>query len=89
MTRIARLKSEARAAAGRRGHDLGNFAHPISPVYSSRGTLITYSGGTCADVYIAKCRTCGRQVAVYPWPAPNGCEIVGEAVALNCEEVTT
>lgn len=34
----------------------------------------------------SKCKICGKAVCVNDDPAPNGIEISGEAVALNCNE---
>ena len=33
---------------------------------------------------VCVCQVCGKRVAVAPSPTPNGIEIGGEAVALNC-----
>ena len=35
-------------------------------------------------IYDAHCRTCRASMTVEPWPAPNGIEISGGAVALQC-----
>jgi hypothetical protein len=64
------LRKEARKAAKARGHRLGKFSHLMGVGWNSHS--------------IAYCEDCGREVAVYPNPAPNGIDIAGEAVAVNC-----
>jgi hypothetical protein len=65
---LTRLSRDARAACKWRGHDMRPF-HPI-PYW--------------ANVRTSECRKCGMQVAIDADPAPNGIDIGGEAVALDC-----
>jgi len=54
----------------------------------SRGhdlTRFSYLDGGQAS---AHCRRCKRSVWIDPTPAPNGIEISGEAIALNCITTT-
>ena len=41
--------------------------------------------GQGRDVQTGTCRKCDMTVHLYTHPAPNGVEIGGEAVALNCK----
>ncbi len=70
MTKIARLKRQARDGASWRGHSLCRFAKHIN----AAGNI----------VYLASCGVCNRHVAVKPNPQPNEIDIGGTAVALNC-----
>lgn len=64
------LRKHARKATKVRGHRIGKFSHLI---------------GTGWNAYsVAVCEKCGRDVAVYPNPAPNGIDIAGDAVAVDC-----
>lgn len=62
------LMNEAREAAQNRGHTLGPFA----------------PGEFWRERRYADCTECGMGVAVDPDPPPNGIDISGSAVALNC-----
>lgn len=64
------LRKQARRSAKNRGHRLGKFS--------------ALTGSGWSESTYAVCSSCGRDVAVYPNPAPNGIEITGEAVALDC-----
>jgi len=69
MTRIARLKRSALDSCRWRGHQMTPFK--------------LYSDTICA-VGVSHCRVCGREVYIDTLPAPNGINIGGEAVAVNC-----
>lgn len=69
MRRVERLKSEARQAASQRGHVLKPFL---------RGEYNT-------EVFVSVCRHCEMGAVVDPDPAPNGIDISGRAVAMNCK----
>lgn len=80
MTRVDRLKRDARAACERRGHDMGRFSG--GPVWYGRSNRLP-------SYYVANCRNCDAQVAVTPRPMPNEIDIGGEAVATECRPGTT
>ena len=65
-----KLEMEAREAAEWRGHVMTEFAYKLTP-----GRTQGYS----------KCKRCGKGVWTDTRPMPNGIDISGEAVALNCE----
>lgn len=69
MTNLQRLKAEARGAARFRGHTLT----PWRP------------DSYWPTVQNAQCTCCGRGARIDTNPPPNGVDISGEAVALNCE----
>lgn len=72
MASDARLRSEARETATRRGHALGYFTEPA--------TAMSYTGATKTGS-TARCTNCGAEATVirgYSY------EIFGEAVALDC-----
>ncbi len=71
MKAITRIRKEAEAAAMSRGHKL----HPWHPLERDRGRGVVFA--TC-------CRVCFYGVAIDAEPAPNGIEVAGRAVALNC-----
>lgn len=64
------LRKQARQAAKLRGHRLGRFTHLMGTGWNAHS--------------VAVCEDCGKDVAVYPNPAPNGIDIAGEAVASGC-----
>lgn len=68
MRKIERLKKEALSACQWRGH--------IMPRFKCAAHQPT--------VAFSNCRVCDMQVVVDTKPAPNGIDIGGEAVALNC-----
>ena len=70
-TTMNRLRRSARESCKWRGHDMTPF--------KANGNWRPYSAQTSV------CRKCGMEVAVDAYPAPNGIDIGGEAVALNCE----
>lgn len=72
MRKVERLKSEAREAAHKRGHQLKPFLRdPLKD--------------TSRKVYSTVCLNCEMGVVVNDRPAPNDIDISGEAVALNCK----
>jgi len=76
MTRIDRLKAEAREAAMLKGHRLGRFKPAvITPDRrpENRRTAV-----------VAVCAICGCMATVDPSPPPGEPEILGEAVAREC-----
>jgi len=64
------LRKEARKVAKLRGHQLGKFSHIVGTGWNAHSAAI--------------CEKCGKDVAVYPSPAPNGIDVAGDAVAMNC-----
>jgi hypothetical protein len=68
MTKIDRLKKEARESAMQRDHTMTQFERVESAV-----------------LYYSECKKCYAGVWVEPNPPPNGIEIAGPAVALNCK----
>jgi len=70
MTRLARLRREARRACKDREHRL--MRHWFGNDIGGRLREWTF------------CLNCGKEVTVIPNPMPNEIEISGEAVALNC-----
>ena len=70
VTRIERLKHNARASASFRGHRLGRFEQHDWRAY----------------YWVAHCLRCGRGVVVIAKPFPNEIEIAGEAVGMNCAD---
>jgi hypothetical protein len=70
MTKVERLKREAKDGARWRGHTMNRF--------------IAYVTGD-GRVYVSTCKRCMRSVSVNPAPPPNGIDVGGEAVALNCD----
>jgi hypothetical protein len=68
--KVRELRKQARKAVKLRGHQIGKFSHLM---------------GTGWDAHsLAVCEACGRDVAVYPSPAPNGIDMAGEALAVFC-----
>ena len=66
------LRKQARRSAKSRGHRLIKFT-PLS-------------GNGWSQSSMSSCEQCGDEVWVYPNPAPNGADVVGEAVATNCRQ---
>ena len=76
MTKLARLKQEAREAAKLRGHRLGRFRESVI-------TSETAPQSPRAAV-VAVCQICGSMAVVDPAPPPGEPEILGEAVEMQC-----
>ncbi|MDP1614797.1 MAG: hypothetical protein Q8L68_03280 [Methylococcales bacterium] len=74
MRKLDRLKREALDACKFRGHRMGRFVS-YNPAFGIRSTTTAF----------AFCTVCHRAVGIDAKPLPNGIEIGGEAVALNCE----
>ena len=74
MTSLNKLKKEARESCEWREHKMGNFK--LIPT--------TRYGVSCKEKAEATCKACGMSVWVDTKPLPNGIDICGEAVALNC-----
>lgn len=71
------LITEARAAAKRHGHIMGNA--PLQRHYTD------YRNYDCYKMTgIASCKKCGMSFVVTTLPAPNDAYVTGEAVALDC-----
>ncbi len=71
MTKLARLKREARESAEGRGHRMSRFRREF---------------GYMGSVATAHCLSCGKIVTVVTKPPANGIDIGGEAVALGCAD---
>jgi ABC-type ATPase with predicted acetyltransferase domain len=69
MKKIERLRREALEACLFRKHTMERFYH-----FSDRPHPIA----------ISKCKTCGMGITIKTAPPPNGIDIGGEAVALDC-----
>ena len=69
MRRINRLRLEALESCNWRGHKMERFKYRK---WTNR--IVGWSG----------CKICGKSVNINSNPAPNGIDIVGEAVALGC-----
>ncbi len=69
---MSKLRKEAESACKFRGHRMTNWGFTIK----AGGSGIR--GG-------ATCKNCGRGVQYDTNPPPNGIEISGEAVAVNCD----
>jgi hypothetical protein len=76
MTRMERLKREAREIATRLGHRLGRF----------RPSVITDAGPALGQrpAAVAACDLCGAVVLVDPVPVPGEEAITGEGVMRPC-----
>ena len=76
MTRMERLKQEARETATRLGHDLGRF----------RPSVITTEapGPSQRPAALAACARCGAVVVVDPMPVAGEEAITGEGVRRAC-----
>lgn len=76
MTKIARLKHEARIACSNRGHDMGKFQ--LTPGARSERGFYPYL------YFTAYCKRCPGSVTVTRDPAHNEIDIGGDALALSC-----
>lgn len=72
MKNAKQLKKEAMAACKIRGHKMDNWGFTIHA-----GGMGIKGGAVCSK--------CGRSVQYDTNPPPNGIEIGGEAVAVNCD----
>ncbi len=70
MKSLSTLKREAQSATAFRGHRM----HWFAPVSHGEGRYLQ----------TGSCKRCDMTVHLNTRPAPNGIEIAGEAVALNC-----
>lgn len=75
MRKIERLKNSASASAYYHGHHLSRYK--ISSRSANEYVVGYRASATCVD--------CGMAVFVDSLPPPNGIDISGEAVALNCK----
>ena len=66
------LEASARQSAAWRGHDLTGFTYKLTPGRSQ-------AWAKCGRLF------CGMGVWIDTNPPPNGIDICGEAVALNCK----
>lgn len=69
---LSTLKKEAQRYTSLRGHRM-KWGNP-------------YCRASGPRMQIGKCRDCGMEVQLNEAPAPNGIDIGGEAVALNCRK---
>ena len=76
MTRLARLKQEARETATLLGHNMGRFG----PMVITTGS---HSQGE-RPAAVAACRLCGALVVVDQAPVKGEPEISGEGVLVKC-----
>ena len=54
-----------------------------------RGHRMIWDKPSCNEtVQFARCRKCGAHVMLLTEPAPNGIDIGGEALAVNCKQET-
>ena len=72
MTKFDSLKHNAATSCSSRGHKMSKF--------STHRTLMSER-----RIGISYCKECRMMVVVDTHPAPNGIDIGGEAVALNCD----
>ena len=76
MTYAEKLRRSALESAAWRGHQMGRFEHYHGTWLGQR--LPNRHAGT------AKCKICGAYASFNTYPPPNGIDIGGDAVALNC-----
>lgn len=79
MTKMEKLKAEAREEAKLRGHRLGRFKDSVITPESSQEV---HRQGA-----VAVCEICAALVVVDPAPAPGEPEILGEAVNRECSGI--
>ncbi len=75
MTKMERLKQEAREAAELKGHRLGKFLQSV---------ITGSSPESPRPAAVAVCQVCGAMAVVDPAPLPEEPEILGEAVTQEC-----
>lgn len=76
MLQSKKLKKEALEACRFRGHTMGRF---------KTVTKLTIEGVVRRIVAMSQCKVCGCLAGIDTVPAPNGIDIWGDAVALNCK----
>jgi len=76
LTQAERLRKSAKASANWRGHKLDQFKH-----YPKRYNGQKLKGQERA---VAICTVCGAYACYDTNPAPNGIDVSGDAVAINC-----
>jgi hypothetical protein len=76
MTKMERLKREARETARLKGHTLGRFLQSV----------ITRDAApeSPRPAAVAVCQICGAMAVVDPKPVPGEPEILGEAITQEC-----
>lgn len=79
MTKMERLKAEARETATLRGHKLGRF----------RPSVITpeFGKGEERPAEVAVCEICAALVVVDPDPPPGEPKVLGEGVNRDCKAI--
>jgi hypothetical protein len=79
MTKMERLKAEARETATLRGHVLGRF----------KASVITPESGQGGErpAAVAVCEICAAFVLVDPAPPPGEPEILGQAMDMDCHAI--
>jgi hypothetical protein len=75
MTKMERLKREARETAKLKGHKLGRFKESVITGEHSQNQR---------PGVVAACRICGAMAVVDSAPAPGEEEVLGEAVEMQC-----
>jgi hypothetical protein len=75
MTKIERLRRQAREAAKLKGHTLGRFKESVISGESSQNRRLGA---------VAACRICGAMAVVDAAPGQDEPEILGEAVEMQC-----
>ena len=79
MTKMERLKAEARETATLRGHMLGRFKASVITPESGKGEE--------RPAAVAVCEICAAFVVVDPAPPPGEPEILGQAVDGDCHPI--
>ena len=76
MTYAEKLRRSALESAEWRGHKMWRFEH----------YRMTWQGKLLKDRHAgtARCKVCGAYASFDTYPPPNGIDISGDAVALNC-----
>lgn len=79
MTKMERLKAEARETAALRGHRLGRFkASMVTPASGKEGPR---------PAAVAVCKICAAFVVVDPYPPPGEPEVLGQAIERDCQAI--
>jgi hypothetical protein len=79
MTRMERLKREARETTTRLGHHLGRFRHSVITGEGPQPVQRTAA--------VAACEMCGAVVLVNPDPVPGEEAVTGEGVMRPCVSI--